>query len=122
MIRFQTEGQLRQALNGKATRRGQNKYNATPTHVDSIRFPSKREAEAYKRLRAAKNAGEFQILLRQVPLQLPGGTILRLDFVTIGAEALKHIRFIDAKGFETDSFRIKRREVEHHLGIKIELV
>lgn len=97
-----------------------NKFGAVPTERDGIRFASKREARYYEELKARQKAGEIRYFLRQVPMHLPGGTKLVLDFLVVEADG--RIRFIDAKGRETDSFKIKRREVEHHYGVEIELV
>ncbi|PJK00823.1 hypothetical protein CO641_02305 [Lysobacteraceae bacterium NML91-0213] len=97
-----------------------NKYGAIPTVVDGIRFDSKREANYYQRLKLEQGAGQVQYFLRQVPLHLPGGTKLVVDFVVVMADG--RIRYVDAKGRETATFRVKRREVEHHYPIQIELV
>ena len=97
-----------------------NKYNAKPTVVDGIRFDSKREAEYYNALKLRVKTGDVLFFLRQVPIHLPGGTKLVIDFLEFHTDGSVH--FVDAKGKETDSFRIKRREVEHHYPFEIELV
>lgn len=97
-----------------------NKYGAVPTVVDGIRFDSKREANYYQRLKAEQAAGLVHYFLRQQPLHLPGGTKLVVDFVVHMPDG--RVRYVDAKGRETDAFKVKRREVEHHYPIVIELV
>lgn len=95
------------------------KYGATPTSVDGIRFDSKREAAYYQKLKARVAAGEVQYFLRQTPLHLPGGTKLVVDFVEFLADG--RVRYVDVKGHETQTFRVKKREVEHHYPVRIEL-
>jgi hypothetical protein len=96
------------------------KYNAKPTEVDGIRFDSKKEAEYYSTLKLRVKAGDVLFFLRQVPIHLPGGTKLVIDFLEFHADGSVH--FVDVKGHETDAFKIKRREVEHHYPFEIELV
>ena len=105
--------------NGGKPEKG-NKYGAVPTVVDGIRFDSKREARYYETLKARLAAGEIRYFLRQVPLHLPGGTKLVVDFLVVELDGRN--RFIDAKGRETATFKVKRREVEHHYPVEIELV
>ncbi|MGH8073674.1 MAG: DUF1064 domain-containing protein [Lysobacter sp.] len=96
------------------------KYGAVVTHVDGIRFDSKREAKYYEQLKLRKAAGEVIYFLRQVPIHLPGGTKLVIDFLEVHADGSLH--YVDAKGRETPAFRIKQREVHHHYPFRIELV
>lgn len=103
---------------GKAAKRA-NKYGAVATVVDGIRFDSKREARYYEALKLRQAAGEVRYFLRQVPLHLPGGTKLVVDFLIVEADG--RIRYVDTKGRETDTFRVKKREVKHHYPVEIEL-
>lgn len=96
------------------------KFNAKVTELDGIRFASKREAKAYADLMAEKRAGIILFVLRQVPLHLPGGTRLVIDFIPFYTDG--SVRFLDAKGVETDSFKIKKREIEAVYPITIETV
>ena len=97
-----------------------NKYGNTVTHVDGIRFDSKREARYYKQLKQRKVAGEVDYWLRQVPIHLPGGTRLVIDFLVFFHDK-RAPEFVDVKGRETPEFKIKRREVQHHYPITIQL-
>lgn len=103
---------------------GRRKYHNVPTTVDGIRFDSKREAQYYQRLCLEREAGVIEYFLRQVPLHLPGGTKLVVDFVVFARDerGCLSVRYVDAKGRQTDLFRVKRREVEHHYPITVELV
>lgn len=86
------------------------KYGAIATIVDGIRFDSKKEARYYEQLKLRVQAGEVRYFLRQVPIYLPGGTRLVIDFLEFMAEGPE--RYVDVKGRETEAFKIKRREVE----------
>lgn len=96
-----------------------NKYGAVVTHVNGIRFDSKREAAYYERLCLRVQLGEVRYFLRQVPLHLPGGTRLVVDFLEVHADGSLH--YVDVKGRETDAFKIKRREIQAVYPITIEL-
>lgn len=96
------------------------KYGNCPTRVDGIRFDSKREARYYERLKLEREAGLIAYFLRQVPIHLPGGTKLVVDFQVHMPDGT--VRYVDAKGRETKEFRIKQREVHHHYPFRLELV
>lgn len=96
------------------------KYGNQPTTVDGIRFDSKREARYYQQLKLEQQCGLVSYFLRQAPLHLPGGTRLVIDFVVFMADG--RVRYVDAKGRETQAFRIKRREIQHHYPIVVECV
>lgn len=96
------------------------KYRNVPTVVDGIRFDSKREAEYYRLLKFEQKTGLVSYFLRQVPIHLPGGTKLVIDFVVFMVDG--RVRYVDAKGRRTKEFLIKRREVQHHYPIVLELV
>lgn len=122
-MRIAAERAQRKAAVPQPTEKGdarRHKYHNHPTSIDGIRFDSKREARFYERLKFERQAGLVLYFLRQVPLHLPGGTKLIVDFMVVMADG--RIRYVDAKGKETAAFRIKRREIEHHYPIEIELV
>lgn len=96
------------------------KYRNQPTTVDGIRFDSKREARHYQKLKLEQQCGLVSYFLRQCPIHLPGGTRLVIDFVVVMADG--SIRYQDAKGRETEAFKIKRREIQHHYPITVECV
>lgn len=102
-------------------RQKRRKYGNQITVVDGIRFDSKREARYYESLKHRRTAGEVAFFLRQVPIHLPGGTKLVVDFVVFYTDG-RPAEFIDAKGRETKEFRIKKREVEHHYPLRLVLV
>lgn len=103
----------------KADRR-RSKHGNRPTTVDGIRFQSKREARLYERLKLQREAGEVSYFLRQVPMHLPGGTRYIVDFIVFMRDG--RVRYLDAKGFETKVFKLKKREIQHHYPVEIECV
>lgn len=105
---------------GGQTRWKNHKYHAQETFVDGIRFPSQREAEYYGTLKLRKAAGDIKGFTRQVSVPLASGKRrLRIDFVVI--ELDDRVRWIDTKGAMTEAWAVKRDELEHNLGIRIEL-
>ena len=122
-LRFQSEATMpegmRKLLNGgEAARHAKpNKYGAKATHVDGIRFDSKREARYYEQLKLRVESGEVRYFLRQVPIHLPGGTRLVIDFLEFHTDG--SVRYVDVKGRETPAFKIKRREIEAIYPIRI---
>ena len=96
-----------------------NKFSAKPTVVDGIRFDSKKEAAYYTSLKLRRHAGEVVAFLRQVPIHLPGGTKLVVDFLEFHAAGSVHV--VDVKGQQTVAFKLKRREVEAIYPFEIEL-
>ena len=96
------------------------KFNAKPTHLNGIRFASKREARLYAELVLEKEAGGVLFFLRQVPLHLPGGVKYVVDFVVFYTDG--RVRFLDAKGMETPEFKTKKKIVEATYPIEIECV
>lgn len=96
-----------------------NKYHNHPTTVDGIRFDSKKEARYYEQLKIRIAAGEVSYFLMQVPIRLPGGTKYVVDFLEFFTDPVRPPQYVDVKGRETQVFRLKKREVEHHYPIRI---
>lgn len=117
MVEAQGKGATREERTAPMPR--PNKYHNHPTTVDGIRFDSKREARYYEQLKIRVAAGEVAYFLRQVPLYLPGGTRYVVDFVLFYADPEHSPEYVDVKGRETQVFRMKKREVEHHFPIRI---
>jgi hypothetical protein len=85
------------------------KFHAKPVERDGIRFDSKLEARYYDQLKLRQAGGDVVGFLRQVPVHLPGGVVLRFDFLEFRADGTAI--FVDTKGVETESFRAKIRQV-----------
>lgn len=97
------------------------KYRNKPEVVDGIRFASKREAKTYLELKFMLAAGQIRGFTRQVSLPLASGKRrMIIDFMVVNLDG--SIRWIDAKGVPTEAWSVKRDELEHSLGIKIETV
>lgn len=96
------------------------KFNAKQVEYDGIKFYSKLEGDFYLHLKLQQQAKQVLFFLRQVPIHLPGGTKLVVDFQVFYADGT--CRFIDTKGIETSDFLIKKREVEHCYPFEIEIV
>jgi hypothetical protein len=119
-------------LDASAAAARNGKYKNTKRVRDGIRFDSILEADYYSQLEFLRKANEISYYLRQVPIHLPGGVILRVDFVTytefgldverLTGERLWVVRYIDTKGFHTRESKNKIKMAEHLYGIKIQLV
>lgn len=81
------------------------KFNAKKTEVDGITFASKKEAAYYQTLRLRQKAGEVLGFFRQVPIDLPGGIIYRMDFLVFYTDG--SCEGIEIKGHETPEWKLK---------------
>jgi len=96
------------------------KFHARQTIVDGIKFSSKKEARHYLNNKLRIEAGDLLFQLRQVPLHLPGNTRLVIDFIEFCTDGSVH--FVDTKGYQTEVFKLKRRQVEELYPIEIEVI
>lgn len=98
---------------------GRNKYRAQSITVDGIRFDSKREATRWQELLLLQRAGEISNLERQVRIPLHGRdgiathksgqqAVYVCDFVYVDWRLNGAKVYEDAKGVETDVFKLKR--------------
>lgn len=101
-------------------KRSKHKYNAKATVVDGIRFDSQKEAKYYLQLKLRQRAGEVLCFLRQVPIHLPGQTRLVIDFLEFHTDGSVH--FVDTKGVQTETFKLKKRQVEDLYPFDVEVV
>jgi len=96
------------------------KFNAVAVKRDGIRFDSKKEAGYYDQLKIRVKMGEVHFFLRQSPIHLPGGVVMRIDFIEFRVDGTVH--FIDVKGMRTKTYILKKRQVEALYPIVIEEV
>jgi hypothetical protein len=96
------------------------KFKAKAIDIDGYKFPSKKEGVYYQSLKNAQARGYVLFFLRQVPLHLPGGVKMVIDFVVFMADGT--VRFTDVKGMRLRSFIDKKRIVEAIYPIEIEEV
>ena len=100
------------------TQRFRHKFKAVPTEVDGIRFASKKEAQYYGELKLRQAAGLVLFFLRQVPFHLPGNIRYVCDFAEFMADG--EVRFTDVKGYKTDMYKLKVKQVKDCYGVTIE--
>jgi hypothetical protein len=103
-------------------KQGRQKYGNHKVERDGMKFDSKLEAAVYARL--CDEYGKERVF-RQVSIPLGGGVRIRPDFMVVTVLDYKTrgevvVKFIDAKGYETEAFRTKRKLLACR-GIKIEL-
>jgi hypothetical protein len=107
------------------------KYSNVRVLVDNIRFDSKLEARRYGELKLLQAAGQVEYFLMQVPFNLPGGIVYRLDFFIKWRSTLLRPPILtaeDCKGMRTGASadnRLainKRKTVKALYGIDIILV
>ena len=95
------------------------KYNAKATRKGGVRYASKLEAECATYLDILKHKGEIVFYLQQVPFHLAGGVKYICDFQVFWASG--EVSFIDAKGVETPTFKLKKKMVEDIYPVEIEI-
>ena len=96
------------------------KYHAQRCEDDGIKFASKREKYWYNLLKIQQKAGDVLFFLRQVPIDLPGHTTYRCDFMVFYSNG--EMAFLDVKGMQTPMFIMKKKQVEDLYPITIECV
>lgn len=96
------------------------KFHAVATECDGLRFDSKAEARYYLYLKAQKSVGEVLFWHRQVPVELPGKSKYVVDFQVFMADG--SVRYVDVKGVETETFKLKKRMVEALYPFEVEVV
>lgn len=97
------------------------KYKNRTTIFQGQQFDSERECEAWKNFELQRIAGAIRAVISQISLRLPGTRRrIRVDFLVIEND-LTH-RWYDAKGFETQAWALKRRQVLDAYGITIHLI
>lgn len=96
------------------------KFKAKPVKENGKTYASSLEFAFAQYLKKLQSAQEVVMFIEQVPLRLNGGTKYVVDFLVFMADGT--VRFIDVKGIETDTFKIKKREIEATYPIKIEII
>lgn len=95
------------------------KFNAKPCEADGKKFPSKLERSYYNQLKMRQAAGEVLFFLRQTPFDIPGGKYLA-DFTVFLASG--DVEFVDVKGMDTPTSKLKRKAVEELFPVTIKIV
>lgn len=97
-----------------------NKYHSKRVTVEGRTFDSGREAVRAGELVLLHQNYQIFALAFQVAIPLPGAGKYVADFFYLDDKLRPH--FEDAKGFKTDTYKLKKKQVENHYGIKIEEV
>lgn len=85
------------------------KLGNTRVQLDGYSFASKLEAAVYLQLKISLLAGEIKILAHQPRVHLTDARILYIpDFKCINVKT-NEIFFVEAKGFETPDWKIKKK-------------
>ena len=100
--------------------RVKHKFHNVHVEHDGIKFPSKKEGQYYEYLKKRKQAGEVIFFLMQCPFHLPNNVKYIVDFVEFHSDGSVH--FVDVKGYETDKFKLKKKWVESHYPVEIEVI
>lgn len=96
------------------------KFKAKPVKNDGHHFASTLEWNYFNHLELLKKAGDVVFFLCQVPLRLPGGVKYVVDYQVFYKDGT--CEFVDVKGVETDTFKLKRKMVEDLYPITIKIV
>ena len=88
-------------------------------------FDSKAELAFFMHLQLLKANGTVRKVFRQVPVHLPAGpgvrgTIYRLDFLVLMANGTEE--YLDVKGKDTQTSKVKRSVASHVLGEPVKCV
>lgn len=96
------------------------KFHARPSEYNGIHFASQLEKKWYINLKLLQQAGEVLFFLRQIPFHLTGNIVYRADFMVFFTD--EHVEIWEIKGFETDSWKIKKKQVEALYPIEIKVI
>lgn len=96
------------------------KFHAKRVENDGIKFPSKKEAAYYEKLKFLQKNGQVIFFLRQVPFSIPGNVTYRADFMVFWSDGT--VSVVDVKGMRLQSYIDKKKMVEALYPIEIEEV
>lgn len=99
------------------------KYRAQPTVVGGVRFASKREARMFSELRLLERAGAIFCLCRQPRFPLRVNGLLICTYVADASyyeRATGRFHVLDAKGFRTPVYELKRKLFLALYGLTVE--
>ena len=102
----------------KSRPKKKSKYHNRAVMLDGKWFHSEKEGRRYLDLKLARKTGDAIRYLRQVPFELPGGVKYFLDFLVFWRDG--RVSFEDVKGYKTQTYKIKKKQVEKIYKIKIE--
>lgn len=101
------------------------KYRNVPTVVDSIEFPSRKQAKVYRGLVLRQQTGEIRDLQLEQTYSLDVNGIHVCDYradYTYRTTSDNQLHVVDAKGMRTREFIIKQKLMKAIFGVDIEVV
>ena len=96
------------------------KFKAQSVNDDGHHFASKLEHAYYCHLKLLQRANAVLFFLRQVPFSLPGGSKYVCDFQVFCMDG--SVEFIEVKGLDTPTGKLKLKQVEELYPVKIKVV
>jgi hypothetical protein len=96
------------------------KFHAIRCEEDGFFFHSKKELSYYQDLKKLQKAGQIKFFLMQTPFHLPGKVKYVLDFLVFYTDG--EVQFIDVKGVDTPTSKVKRKITQSLYGIDIKIV
>ncbi len=87
------------------------KYRAIKETVDGIKFDSRKEAEAYRKLCILRDHGKVRSFTLQPTFTFASGVKYKADFEVTWKDG--RVEIIDVKGMKTPVFRLKMRLFAH---------
>ena len=93
------------------------KYCNNRTMANGVAYHSKKEAKFALELDILKKLGEVKYWLEQIPIKLPGKVKYLIDFQVFYSDG--SVKYIDVKGFSTQIYKMKKKQVEELYPIKI---
>jgi len=115
--KYQTK--IKNLLPSKLTSK-KNKFNATKITINNYKFDSKKESNRYLELLLLKKNNKIKYFIRQPIFDIGSGVIYKADFLIV--ELDNSIKIEDVKGFQTKTFKLKKKFVEDLYKIKINLL
>lgn len=95
------------------------KFGAIACERDGLRFPSLLERDCYNVLVSLREKKQILFFLRQIPFDLPGPYIHRIDYCVFSPD---EVFFIESKGRDLPLGKMKREQVESIYKIVVHVV
>jgi hypothetical protein len=96
-----------------------NKYNAKKVKIDGHVFDSQKEANFYFELKIRLKAGDILSFCLQPKFILSEKITYKADFIIFEHDKT---RVVDIKGFETETFKLKKKLFEEKFNIELEVI
>jgi hypothetical protein len=97
-----------------------NKYGAKKCTYNNLSFPSQLERDTYAYLKTQQDGGVIWYIIRQIPFDLPGNSIHKVDFMVVTHGGVNV--FFESKGRDLAMGKLKRKQVEELYNINIHVI